>query len=632
MEIARLTEQVVEYLFISSTLLFLLGLLSLIAVQLFRIKGKTKIWVFALVFILPVIYPVRSLLPESIMIPVPMQFDYIKPLTVITRGNPVSAETSFLPIASHEKRESANSKIISAEKDVSSWSLRERLLDTVSLLYKNWKQIAAIIWALIFSIFFIRMIAAAHTIKKFLRLSIPVTDQRIMRLLRECTSDTGLTYVPVLYEMQGISTPMAMGFLKPVIIIPSHIVTEKYIHGLKFTLLHELKHIDQRHNLWLLIESLIGAIYFFHPVIHWVKSKIHEEMEKICDGHVVKVTHKNVTYADFLLNEIWQNSPGRYSSFSLPFISSASKTADRVRSILENRAISASMQAREIIVAVSVFIVFSSFMFITGATRIHGQEKMADSKSPVETINRLTEPVQTGHIKHKKTSSVTTPGISPEDNMVMEAVTTRKNAVISAKSEQVTERLYEKPVTGPVNKADSTAENTDIDKAIQTPEKFPEPPESVIFDKSDISANISNAADNPAIDTPVQTLMPMAETTAQKYLGTPVKELTAYYIDNIKALDQYTILFLMRGGDIYLTRLSGPCPALLFANSYMRLSITGRLSKLDHIQVMLNNNIIGVTGMFGDFYPYKYQGNKAEAIKLLKKTLLKDLVAEGVFK
>ena len=476
------------------------------------------------------------------------------------------------------------------------------------------------------------MIAATHTIKRLLRFSTPVTDQRIMRLLRQCASDTGLPYVPMLYEVQGISTPMAMGFFKPVIVIPSHLVTEKYINGLRFTLLHELKHIDQRHNLWLFIESLIGAIYFFHPVIHWVKRKIHEEMENICDGHVIKVTHKNVTYADFLLNEIWQNSPGRYPAFSLPFISSASKTADRVRSILENRAVSASMPAREIIVAVSVFIVFTSFMFITGTTRIQGREKMTDSISPVETINRVTASVQTGHIEHIKASSVTTTGTSLKDNRTMETVTTRKNTVISAKSEQVTERLYEKPVTGPVNNANSMAENTDIEKGLQTPEKLPEQSESVMVNKSDISNNISHAADNPVTDTLVRTFTPPAETTAQKYLGAPVKELTVYSIDNIKALDQYTILFIMRGGNMYLTRLSHPCPALLYANSYMRLSITSRISKLDRIEAISNNHVIGTTGMLGDFYPYIYEGNKGEAIKLLKKGLLEKLVSEGAFK
>ncbi len=627
MGMVRLTEQVIEYLLVSSALLFLLGMLSFFAVKLLRIKGKTKIWVFALVFILPVIYPVRSFLPESIMIPIRMHAGYLKPLSVISSETPGSAETSILLIASH-----SNGKITSTEENLSSWSLRERLLDAASMFYKNWKQVAAILWVLVFSIFFVRLIAAAYTIKRLLRLSTPVTDQRITGLLRQCSSDTGLTYVPMLYELQGISTPMAMGFLKPVIVIPGHFIRKKSIEGLRFTLLHELKHIDQRHNLWLFIESLIGAIYFFHPVIHWAKRKIHEEMEHICDSHVIYITRKSATYADFLLNEIWKNNQGRYPAFSLPFISSASKTADRIRSILENRIASASMPAREIVTTVLVFIVFLSFIFITGATSVKGPVKMTDSISPVETINRVTTPVQTGQIEYIKASSVTTPLTVPKDNKAMETVTTPKKAVILSKIEYITERPYEKPVTDPVNKANSTSENFAIKEPIQTPEQLPEQPESVVVDKTDNSNNISHEDDNPLTDTQVQKLPPPAGTTALKYLGPPVKELTVYGIDNIKALDQYTILLIMRGGDMYLTRLSSPCPALLHANSYMRLSLTGRISKLENIQIISNNHIIGMTGMFGDFYPYKYQGNKAEAIKLLKNNLLKKLVAEGTFK
>ncbi len=633
MGILNLSESVIEYLLISSTLLFLMGMISLFVVRLLGIKGKTKIWIFVLVFILPVIYPVRSLLPESVRIPIQMQSDYLKPLTIIASGNPVSAETSILSVSPEAKGKFTNRKIIVAEEEVSPLSVKEMAIYTASMFYKNWKQVATLLWVLIFSIFFIRLVASTRAIKKLLTLSTPVADQKILELLRQCASDTGLTYVPLLYEAQGISTPMAMGFFKPVIVIPTHLVTEKYIHGLRFTLLHELKHIDQRHNLWLFIESLIGAIYFFHPVIHWIKRKIHEEMEKICDGHVIKVTHKNVTYADFLLNEIWQNSSGRYPAFSLPFITSTSKTAARVRSIIENRAVSASKPAREIVVAVTVFIVFSSFMFITGATRVQGPEKMAIPISSVEAINRVTVPVQTEDLERIKASSATTPVTSPKDNKAIETVTIQNNTQIANKGEYLTDKRIEKSGPAPVKQVNSTAENRDMKKSLQTPEQISEQPESVMINKSDSSNNIPQTTVNPIKETMVETLPPPAETTAQKYLGTPVKELTTYRIDNIKALDQYTILFIMRGGDMYLTRLSGPCPALLYANSLMQLSITaGRISALDHIQVISNGNIIGITGTFGDFYPYKYQGNKAEALKFLKKTLLKDLIAEGAFK
>lgn len=623
MELARLTEQIIEYLIISSALLFLLGMLSLFAVQLFKVKGKTKIWIFAFVFILPVIYPARSFLPESIRIPLALQSDYLKPLSIISRGTPVSAGKPILPITHESKGKFTKSKIIDTKIVAPILGLRERALDTASMLFTNWKLVTAILWMIIFSIFLSRLIAATRAIKRLLRLSTPVNDQRIIGLLRQCASETRLPYVPPLYEVQGISTPMAMGFLKPVIIIPSHLITAKSIEGLRFTLLHELKHIDQRHNLWLFIESIIGAVYFFHPVIPWAKRKIHEEMEHICDGHVIKVTHKSITYADFLLNEIWQNSPSRYSAFSLPFISSSSKTADRIRLILENRVASASMPAREVVVVISIFILFSSFIFFTGVTMV----KVPNPISSFENWDRETDPKQIEHTVNIKASSVTTPLTSPVKNKarIHEAVISQMNAEITNKREYATESLYEKSGTVSVKQTTSTANNKDMGKRLPAMEVFSEQPENLTVKKSDASVNFSQATDTPVTETIADTLPSPVETTAKKYLGAPVKELTIHRIDNIKVLDQYTILFIMHGGDMYLTRLPDPCPALLYTNDFNLPSITGRISKFDRIQAISNNRVLGTTAMLGEFYPYRYEGSKGKAIKLLKK-----LISEGV--
>ncbi|MBN1904175.1 MAG: M56 family metallopeptidase [Deltaproteobacteria bacterium] len=631
MWIARLTEQVIEYLLISSALLFLLGIMSLFAVQLFRIKGKTKIWIYALIFILPVVYPFRSILPESVKITVPLQSEYLKPLKGVSLLTPVSTETSLSHVVPVVTDKIAGSKINDTEIKKSPGEFREHAIDTASMLFANWKLVAAMLWMMVFSIFLIRLIAATHTIKRLLRISTPVTDQRVIELLRQCASDTGLTYVPSLYEVQGLSTPMSMGFIRPVIVLPGHLLAGESIEHLRFTLLHELKHIDQRHNLWLLIESIIGAIYFFHPVIHWAKRNIHEEMEHICDGHVIKVTQKSITYADFLLNEIWQNSPGRHPAFSLPFISSASKTADRIRLILENRVASASMPAREVIVVASVFILFSSFIFFTGAARVQGPEKVTPPISSFDIVERVAEPLLPLGIENINGSSITTPLPFSEDNKAMERDETA-TSLINSETPVKKEYVAENPGTATNKQMNLTADNTRLEKAIQPAGLHAEEPDNILDDKSDISMNLSQVDNNQLTETLKETLEIPVETSAQKYLGAPVKELTIHRIDNIDVLDQYTILFIMRGGDMYLTRLSDPCLELLYANDFNLPSTTGRISKFDHIQAISNNQIMGTTGMLGEFYPYRYEGTKGEAIKILKKSLLKDLVAERAFK
>ena len=83
---------------------------------------------------------------------------------------------------------------------------------------------------------------------------------------------------------------------------------------------------------------------------------------------------------------------------------------------------------------------------------------------------------------------------------------------------------------------------------------------------------------------------------------------------------------------MYLTRLSEPCPILLHASDFNLVSTNGRLSKFDRIQAISYNQVIGTSGMLSSFYPFRYEGNRYKAIKLLKKSLLAELVNEGAFK
>jgi hypothetical protein len=175
----------------------------------------------------------------------------------------------------------------------------------------------------------------------------------------------------------------------------------------------------------------------------------------------------------------------------------------------------------------------------------------------------------------------------------------------------------------------TTADNTGIEKTLQTVELHTEQSEQ-LSDTNSTGLNLSPLIEKTVSDNLTENPTPL-ETTAQKYLGSPVNELTIHRIDDIKVLNEYTILFIMRGGAMYLTRLKEPCPALLYASDFNLPSTTGNISKFDRIEAISNNHVMGSTVMLGDFYQYIYEGNKGEAIKLLKKSLLQKLISEEVF-
>lgn len=634
MEIS-LTKILIEYLLISSALLLFLGLLSFLWVQSLKIMGKTKLLVCTLIIILPLTYPLKTLFPESAKIPVPLELKYFQQPNEVAAENSISTNTSFLS-KNHQavdKVKNEEAGFIESEATVS--GIKDRIMETMTGLFSNWRLIATIIWGGVFLFFLIRVVKTGYKTNKFLRLADTVKDPKILKLLNKCSSETGLHRAPKLFKVEGISTPMVMGFFTPGILIPRKLLKPEFFEGLRFTLLHEMKHLQQHHNWWLLIESIIGAAYFFHPVFHWAKNKIHEEQEHICDRHVIHVTDNSVSYADFLLNQIWQQSSSRTPALALPFISTVSKTTNRIHSIIENTGPTTFMQVRDSVSALMVVMAFPLVLLLSfapsaphsnqnlnilGPLKINNEsvdnkielvkkenEISSTEKSSTSAFNELPSPME----KH-------VPVVKTQDNSESQANMIQEKSTFEPALETKSPLIE---ISDEVHKAEITQESP-LPDTIQDHDFL----ERVTVNNM---ISIQNALETREISKESQSPSPV--TFAEKYLGTPVNELSTSRIDNIRALDEYTVLFIMKGGNIYLTRLSVPCPSLLHATDFNLGPNLGKLSKYDHIQAISFGQIIGTTGMLGPIYPYKYEGNKYEAIKLLEKSLLAAFVKEGVF-
>jgi tetratricopeptide (TPR) repeat protein/beta-lactamase regulating signal transducer with metallopeptidase domain len=390
MEMTRLSNSIIEFLLLSSALVFILGVLSSLVLRVLKIEGKPKLWIYALLVIMPLSYPIQGLFPDPIKIPMPLKtfqlFDFH--LFETTPGEKaVSNDVSFLTATtpSTYQTEGKETTYIGHETLRSHSTIRP--METESRFPVDWKLMATLAWVLVFLYFLARLVTMVYNTKRFSRLTDPVTNPQVLKLLRQCTVDTGLHRTPRLLTLDRLPAPMVMGFFGPRILLPRHLLKPEFREGLRFTLLHELKHVHQHHNWWLLIESIIGAAYFFHPVILWAKKRIHEELEYICDSHVVHITNKSISYADFLLHEIWQQKRERNLVIALPFISGMAKTTNRVRYILENARPTLFAQIRGNIALCLIFLSFVSLLLCNVAP---------SAQDPEQTPHRIT-PAMTDH-------------------------------------------------------------------------------------------------------------------------------------------------------------------------------------------------------------------------------------------
>ncbi len=77
-------------------------------------------------------------------------------------------------------------------------------------------------------------------------------------------------------------------------------------------------------------------------------------------------------------------------------------------------------------------------------------------------------------------------------------------------------------------------------------------------------------------------------------------------IDHTRVVDDQSILFYMRGGDVYLNRLPHRCPGLRWEEAFMYRTSIGRLCDLDIITVLDNMGFgysPGASCGLGMFYP-----------------------------
>ncbi len=98
-----------------------------------------------------------------------------------------------------------------------------------------------------------------------------------------------------------VASPMVIGWLKPVILIPASVFLQMDIRQLETIIAHELMHIKRFDFLINFAQSVVEILFFYHPCVWWISSKIRQERECACDDAVLNtLENAQFTYAKAL--------------------------------------------------------------------------------------------------------------------------------------------------------------------------------------------------------------------------------------------------------------------------------------------------------------------------------------------
>ena len=151
-----------------------------------------------------------------------------------------------------------------------------------------------------------------------------LTEFRSVRSVELCASDV-------------LQVPTAVGFFRPAIVMPGWALQELSSAELNAVLLHELAHLRRWDDWTNLAQKVLRALFFFHPAVWFVESRLSLEREMACDDMVLARTANPRAYAECLVSLAEKNFVQRGVALAQAAVGRMQQTSLRVLQILDAR-------------------------------------------------------------------------------------------------------------------------------------------------------------------------------------------------------------------------------------------------------------------------------------------------------
>jgi beta-lactamase regulating signal transducer with metallopeptidase domain len=202
----------------------------------------------------------------------------------------------------------------------------------------SWRNIitaSVVTWGVGTLLLFARLCFGLIRLAAFRARCLAMTDQQPIELLREVTSRLGMATTPRLLSCERIDVPIALGFLRPSIVMPARL---ENIEGLREILIHETAHLVRRDPLVGVLQRVAGALFWPHPLIFYLNRSLSRACEEVCDNYVLQFGDR-FRYSRVLLALGGTFEQGPNSLAAVALMSSRWDLTDRITGLLDDRRI-----------------------------------------------------------------------------------------------------------------------------------------------------------------------------------------------------------------------------------------------------------------------------------------------------
>ena len=132
------------------------------------------------------------------------------------------------------------------------------------------------------------------------RLNFPA-DEYWIETLDALKQKVGVKQSIELVESALTRAPMVVGIMKPMILFPIGAINRLSPTEVEAILAHEIAHVMRKDYIFNVIQSVIEALFYFHPAVWWISSIIRNERENCCDDVAIEICGSSMNYAKALV-------------------------------------------------------------------------------------------------------------------------------------------------------------------------------------------------------------------------------------------------------------------------------------------------------------------------------------------
>ncbi len=200
---------------------------------------------------------------------------------------------SALPLPSNPRQSRGLPAATAVQPSASPATFNELLESCVA--YLPW------LWLIGTPLTFALLVSGVVGTRRLGRSSHAIDSDPIVELLAHLASSLRITRRVTVAVCDRIASPVLIGIIRPMILLPPAAITGWSPDELEMVLLHELAHVRRWDNFVNLLQRCVESLLFFHPAVWLISNWARREREACCDATVVARTNRPHAYAELLV-------------------------------------------------------------------------------------------------------------------------------------------------------------------------------------------------------------------------------------------------------------------------------------------------------------------------------------------